>query len=168
MADPSGVPPSAFADVDAWLIEHAPPESAHAIVHGDYRLGNLMLGTDEPRLVAVLDWELATVGDPLVDLGYLLASWAEPGRDLTPVQALGRATQAPGFPSAAELSARYFSVRGIPQRDPGWYIALANWKLAVLYEYSRRRFETDDGDPYYADPAHVTAFLAAARRSAGL
>jgi aminoglycoside phosphotransferase (APT) family kinase protein len=154
--------------VAAWLVEHAPAESAHAVIHGDYRIGNLIVGSDEPRLVAVLDWELATVGDPLVDLGYLVATWAEVGGDLTPIEELGAVTANPGFATKAELAARYFDAVGRPAQDLAWYVALAHWKLAVLYEYSRRRFETGDGDPYYADPALVESFLGAARRAAGL
>lgn len=168
LAGLDGVPPAEFRDIDDWLADHAPRESAHAIVHGDYRIGNLMLGSDEPRLVAVLDWELATVGDPLVDLGYLVATWAEPGETLTPIQELGSVTAQPGFAARDELVARYFEAVGKPVQDLAWYVAFANWKLAVLYEYSRRRFERGDGDPYYADPAQVSQFLSAARRHAGL
>lgn len=181
VADDAGRPPAEFADVDAWLDENAPTESGAAIVHGDFRIGNVLLSTpspesgERPGVAAVLDWELATVADPLVDLGYLLASWAGSGAGpgatadaLTPIQELGSATALAGFATPDELAERYFAARGIAPQDPTWYTVLALWKLAVLYEYSRRRFEAGSGDPYYAGTAKVTALLAAARRTADL
>ncbi|WIB64720.1 phosphotransferase family protein [Curtobacterium sp. MCBD17_040] len=162
VAEPDGSPPDAFAHVDAWLAEHAPAESGAALVHNDYRLGNLLLAPDAPRVAAVLDWELAAVGDPLVDLGYLVASWSGPGGPSTPVQELGAASSAPGFPDARTLVARYADATGAPLDHLRWYVVLANWKLAVLYEYSRRRHERGDGDPYYAGTDKVRAFLRAA------
>jgi aminoglycoside phosphotransferase (APT) family kinase protein len=177
VADADGRPPAEFADVDAWLDRNAPAESGAAIVHGDFRIGNVLLSAPDPArgappgVAAVLDWELATVADPLVDLGYLLASWAGPGASadgLTPIQELGSATAADGFATPDELAARYFAARGIGPQDPTWYTVLALWKLAVLYEYSRRRFEAGSGDPYYAGTAKVRALLAAARAAARL
>ncbi|RKR74372.1 phosphotransferase family protein [Frondihabitans australicus] len=169
VATPAGEPPPEFADVEAWLTSNAPVESGAAIVHGDFRIGNLLLDPAFPRIAAVLDWELATVADPLVDLGYLLASWAPPGAaSLTPIQELGSATSSPGFASPSTLAEHYFAARGLPEVDVSWYVALANWKLAVLYEYSRRRFDAGVGDPYYAGPEKVSALLRAARRAAGL
>lgn len=162
VAGPDGEPPRAFAPIDAWLVEHAPHESGAALVHNDYRLGNLLLAPEAPRVAAVLDWELAAVGDPLVDLGYLIASWSGPGGPVTPVQALGAASSAPGFPDAAALADRYASATGADLTALTWYVVLAHWKLAVLYEYSRRRYERGDGDPYYAGTDKVAAFLAAA------
>jgi aminoglycoside phosphotransferase (APT) family kinase protein len=170
VADPDGLPPADFAEIDAWLQAHAPRESAAALVHGDYRLGNVLLAPDEPKIRAVLDWELASIGDPLVDLGYFLASWASPGSalPLTPIQELGGASANPGFATTDELAAHYAAETGAALDDLPWFVALANWKLAVLYEYSRRRFEAGDGDPYYAGSSKVEAFLAEARRIAGL
>jgi aminoglycoside phosphotransferase (APT) family kinase protein len=157
------VPPE-FAEMDAWLAANVPAESGATIVHGDYRLGNVVLAPDPPGLVAaVLDWELATLGDPLLDVGYLLASWPQAGDPLVPTAALGVAALEPGWPTRAELAQRYAAARGIELVDLRWYTALSLWKLAVLYEYSRRR----GTDPYFTDPALVTAFLAAAERATG-
>lgn len=174
VADAQGALPPEFAVAEAWLREHVPAESSASIVHNDYRLGNVILAPDPPgRVAAVLDWELATVGDPLFDVGYFLAAVPEPGQPLTPTQLLGAAQLEDGYPSRAELAARYAERTG---RDLGgptlsrltWYTTLALWKLAALYEYSRRRAERDIGDPYYADPALVRYFLDAAHRTAGL
>jgi aminoglycoside phosphotransferase (APT) family kinase protein len=120
-----------------------------------------MLGTDPPeRVLAVLDWELATLGDPLLDVGYFLASYPEPGEPRTPTQDLGAASVQGDWPSRAQLAERY----GVEPAQLRWYTVMATWKLAVLYEYARRRGE----DAYYADPALVERFLAAAHRHAGL
>ena len=154
--------PPEFAEVDTWLAAHVPAESGATIVHGDYRLGNVVLAPDPPgRVVAVLDWELATLGDPLLDVGYLLASWPQAGDPLVPTAALGAAALEPGWPTRAELAARYATASGRDVGDLRWYTALSLWKLAVLYEYSRRR----GADAYYTE-AQVAAFLAAAARAA--
>jgi aminoglycoside phosphotransferase (APT) family kinase protein len=150
-----------FAPCFDWLSANVPPESGDAILHGDFRLGNLMLAPEAPgRIAAVLDWELATIGDPLLDVGYFLASYPEPGEARTPTQDLGAASTEAGWPTRAELAARY----GVEPGQLRWYEVMATWKLAVLYEYARRRGE----DPYYADPAFVQRFLAFAHREAGL
>jgi len=160
VADADGHLPPEFADVDAWLGAHVPVESGAAIVHNDYRLGNVIIGSGG-EVAAVLDWELATIGDPLFDVGYFLASWPEHGAPLTPIEELGRAVLEPGWPTRAELAERYAKRSGRDLGELSWYTTLALWKLAVLFEYSRRR----GSDPYYADPALVASFLAAAERS---
>jgi len=149
----------AFAELGDWLTHNAPPESGATIVHNDYRLGNVIL-TPPGRVAAILDWELATIGDPLFDLAYFLASWPEPGERLTPTVELGRAALEPGYPSRADLGARYAERTGRDLANLAWYTVLALWKLAVLYEYSHRKAL----DPYYADPALVQSFLTAAQR----
>lgn len=155
--------PPAFAGVDAWLAAHVPPESGATIVHGDYRLGNVVLAPEPPgRVAAVLDWELATLGDPLLDVGYLLASWPQTGEPLVPTAELGTAALEPGWPTRAELAGRYAQARGCALGDLRWYTVLSLWKLAVLYEYSRRR----GADPYYTE-VQVVRFLDAAERAIG-
>jgi aminoglycoside phosphotransferase (APT) family kinase protein len=169
VAGPDGAPPPEFAELDAWLIAHAPGEAGAALLHNDIRLGNVLVAPSPPtRVTGVLDWELAAVGDPLADLGYLIATWPERGRPPTPVQAFGLAALEPGFPDAGGLADRYGTRSG---RDLGalrWHVVNAHRKLAVLYEYNRRRAERGDGDPYYADRRKVTAFLAAAEAATGL
>jgi aminoglycoside phosphotransferase (APT) family kinase protein len=157
--------PPRFAAAGEWLAAHVPPESGAAIVHGDYRLGNVVLGPEPPgRVAAVLDWELATLGDPLLDVAYFLASVPEPGQPRTPVQEMGTAMLEDGWPSRAELADRYAQTTGRDLSGLAWYSVLVQWKLAALYEYSRRTARDD----YYANPALVTSFLTAAHRTAGL
>lgn len=164
IADPEGAPPPAFAPLNAWLAAHTPPESGSAVVHSDYRLGNVILHPREPRVRAVLDWELAAVGDPLHDLAYLLATWAWPGEPLTAVRRLGSATLVDGFPSRDELAGRYADATGAALDGLDWYVAAAQFRLAILYEFSRRRGD----DPYYQEPGQVERFLAAGAEAAGL
>ena len=150
-------PPPGFAELRDWLATNAPPESGAAIVHNDFRIGNVVLAPDRPgRVAAVLDWELATIGDPLFDLGYFLTSVPETAAR-TATEELGAAMLEDGYPTRAELAERYARRTSRDLSTLRWYVALAQWKLAALYEYQRRR----GTDPYYDDPALVASFLAA-------
>ncbi len=142
-------------DLDAvtvWLAEHMPVSGPATIVHGDYRLDNVMLAHDEPRVVAIFDWEMATIGDPLADVGYLLSFWREvgdPEPELT--SDVWRVMEQPGFLSRAEIAQYYAERSGRAIGDMAFYEALAIWKLAILLEgsYSRHRSGTTD-DPFFA------------------
>jgi aminoglycoside phosphotransferase (APT) family kinase protein len=138
--------------VTAWL-KRARPESGHiALVHGDYRLGNTIFSAGSPaRLAAILDWELATVGDPLADVGYLSATWAVAGEHGDPLVRLGVVTAQPGFPDRAGLVERYAAATGRSVDNLVWYEALALWKSAVFLEgsYARLLSGTTD-DPFFA------------------
>jgi aminoglycoside phosphotransferase (APT) family kinase protein len=140
--------------VGAWLAEHKPdpnPPTPATIVHGDYRLGNTMFAAQPPaRLVAVFDWEMATIGDPLADLGYMCMFWTEaydPEGGLR--EHLGKVTRAEGFSTRAELIARYEERSGRSMRELRWYTTLALWKSVVFMEgnYKRAVSGTTD-DPY--------------------
>ncbi|HEY2222852.1 phosphotransferase family protein [Actinomycetospora sp.] len=169
VADDDGTVPDEFAVLDGWLESRVPPESGATIVHNDFRLGNVILGAGPPgRVAAVLDWELATLGDPLFDVGYFLACWPVAGTAPTPTGELGTAVLEPGWPSRDDLAHRYAAATGRDLAGLAWYTTLAQWKLAVLYEYSRRRTVDGGGDPYYDDPRLVQSFLAAARETAEL
>ncbi len=144
-----------LSDLDAvtvWLSEHMPTSGPATIVHGDYRLDNVMLAHDEPRVVAIFDWEMATIGDPLADVGYLLSFWREPG-DPVPEFASDawRIMEQPGFLSRAEVTQYYAERTGRTVREMAFYQALAIWKLAILLEgsYSRHRSGMTD-DPFFA------------------
>jgi aminoglycoside phosphotransferase (APT) family kinase protein len=153
-----------FDPVREWLESNVPPESGDAILHNDFRVGNVMLSEEPPaRILAVLDWELATIGDPLFDVGYFFASYPE-GEAETPTQDLATMFLEPGYPTRAELAERYAADTGRDLSNLRWYTVMALWKLAVLYEYAHRRGE----DAYYQDPALVERFLTAASREAGL
>jgi aminoglycoside phosphotransferase (APT) family kinase protein len=140
----------AVEHVGAWLAENLPDSPPATIVHGDYRLGNAIYSPEPPaRLEAILDWEMATIGDPLADLGYLMMFWAE--ADDPPVGRfdLQSVTRLPGFPTRAELIARYEERSGRATRAPRWYLTLALWKSVVFMEgnYKRALAGTTD-DPY--------------------
>jgi aminoglycoside phosphotransferase (APT) family kinase protein len=112
------------------LAASLPEQSAAGIVHGDYRLDNVLVGP-EGKLNAVLDWEMATLGDPLVDLGLMLVYRDQP----TEVGgASAPATSAEGFPSSAELVELYTAATGRDVSRLGWYVAFGCFKLAVIAE----------------------------------
>ncbi len=137
--------------VGRWLTEQLPATQRLTIVHGDYKLDNVVFAPDgPPRLAAILDWEMATVGDPLADLGFLAATWLGEG-DPESLLGLSRVTASPGFPGSATLVERYAAATGLDVSALHWYQALALWKLAILLEGSYRRFRdgTDD-DPFFA------------------
>ncbi len=160
VVDGSGSLPLAFAEVADQLEAETPQESAASVIHNDYRIGNVVL-SDAGSVASVLDWELATLGDPLFDLGNFLAGVPHVDEPLTPTQELGSALLEPGYLTRDELADHYFTTRGIASSDLDWYMAFAQWKLAVLYEYGRRRAATVGGDEYYTG-AHVSSFLNAA------
>jgi aminoglycoside phosphotransferase (APT) family kinase protein len=117
------------------------PESPPAtVVHGDYRLGNVMISASTPaRLIGILDWEMATIGDPLADLGYLIATWCEPGSEEHPLL-LTTVTRSAGFLTRAELIERYGAKTGRDTSKLGWYQAFALWKAAVFCEAIYKRY----------------------------
>jgi aminoglycoside phosphotransferase (APT) family kinase protein len=133
-----------------WLAANLPESGPATVVHGDFRLGNTMFAHGAPaRLVAVFDWEMATIGDPLADVGYLLATWAEAGDPEANRFEIGRVTRAEGFPTRAELAARYAERSGREVRDLAWYRTLALWKSVVFMEGNyRRAIEGRTDDPY--------------------
>jgi aminoglycoside phosphotransferase (APT) family kinase protein len=139
---------AAIDDLTAWLGEHRPESGPATIVHGDYRLGNVMFTGD--RLSAIFDWELATIGDPLADVGYMIATWAEPDDPPSTVASLTTVTRQPGFPTRDDLVARYEDRSGRSMSDLRWYTTLALWKSAIFLEgsYKRRLAGTTD-DPFF-------------------
>ncbi|MEU9131772.1 phosphotransferase family protein [Kitasatospora sp. NPDC048540] len=117
-------------ELQAQLAAALPFSPAPALVHGDYRLDNVLVDADD-RITAVLDWEMSTVGDPLTDLG-LLVMYIELARRFDGV--LPGAVLAPGFPATADLVARYAERSGRDVAALGWYVGFASFKLAVVLE----------------------------------
>lgn len=115
------------------LTASIPTSPATTVVHGDYRLGNVMIGDDDPtQIVGVFDWEMATLGDPLADVGYTLLYWGTVDRPpIHPSQAI---VDRPGFLTAAEVAAAYGA-----EADLDFYVALAAFKLAIIGEGNRAR-----------------------------
>jgi len=158
--------------VTAWLADYLPADEGPAcIVHGDYKLDNALFSFQPPpRLLGVVDWELATLGDPLADLGWLLAFWREAGDAPPELKILPRVTELPGFSTRAELAQRYAARAGRPLPDLGYYIVFALWKMAVLLEghWARHvRGTAGDFDFGYLETAGP-AFWARLRRTAAL
>jgi aminoglycoside phosphotransferase (APT) family kinase protein len=146
-----------------WLLDELPAGGAHTLVHGDYRLENVSFGTRPPiRLAAIFDWEMATLGDPLADLGWMISFWKEAGDPTDDVFAeLNRVSTLPGFSRRADLIERYERATG---RDAGglvWYEVLATWKLAILLEgsYARHLAGATD-DPFFAEMEYRVPALA--------
>ena len=156
--------------VGGWLEDNLPAGSPTTIVHGDYKLDNVMFAPEPPaRLVAILDWEMSTLGDPLADLGWMVSFWRAPGEGGAPLGFLRALTTLPGFCSRAELIARYEQRTGRDVSALGWYEVLALWKLAILLEgsYARHLAGMTD-DPFFAEMEHVVPALAGwARAAAG-
>ena len=134
-----------------WLAETIPDPVPAAVVHGDYKLDNVIVTSppDVPsRIAAIVDWEMATVGDPRADLGYFLSFWIQSSDELPWHDYV---TDASGFPTRDELVERYAQGSERDVDDLRWYQALALWKLAVLLEgsYNRHLAGTTD-DPFFA------------------
>jgi aminoglycoside phosphotransferase (APT) family kinase protein len=133
---------SKYADAPAidalalHLRRTMPRQQGTTLVHGDYRLGNVMLDRhDTGRIIAVFDWEMATLGDPLSDLGYALLWWGTTNRiAVHPSQGVA---DLPGFPSAEQLIAAYGTTTTLDVDEIDWYLALAAFKLAVIHEGQR-------------------------------
>jgi aminoglycoside phosphotransferase (APT) family kinase protein len=142
----------AVYDLMEWLGDNAPEEHPHTLVHGDYKLDNVMFGPgDEPALVGVFDWEMSTLGDPRTDLGWLLAYWRDPG-DPEPVspELTSRFMERQGYPSRDELIDRWEAKTGLTFEHERFYRVLALYKLAALGEMFYARYLSGDGDdPLY-------------------
>jgi aminoglycoside phosphotransferase (APT) family kinase protein len=149
-----------------WLAANLPESPASTVVHGDYRLGNVMIAPSPTRLAAILDWEMATIGDPLADLGYMTAMWSEPTDPPNPVSDLSSVTRTSGFPDRAFLTARYAEKTSRPLDALSWYQVLAIWKAAIFLEGSYGRFSAGTtADPYFASlESGVPALAALARQ----
>ncbi|HXV93133.1 MAG TPA: phosphotransferase family protein [Pseudonocardia sp.] len=115
--------------VHARLLAGAPGNPEVRIAHGDFRLGNLAVSA-QGRVQAVFDWELATLGDPLADLGWLIASWGRPGDD--PPATIDGPTSADGFPERDELVRRYAGRSGRDVSGLDYYVAFARWRSACI------------------------------------
>ena len=141
-------------EVHALLVDAAPEQQGVAIVHGDYRLDNTVIG-DDGNVRAVLDWELCTLGDPLADVGILLAYWVDRGENAG--LAINAATAAPGFPLRAELADLYADKSSLDLSVLPYYVAFAYWKLACIVEGVYVRYaggamgKQDDSTAFFAD-----------------
>jgi aminoglycoside phosphotransferase (APT) family kinase protein len=157
--------------VGEWLASEVPSTQRATIVHGDYKLDNVVFSPEPPaRLLSILDWEMSTLGDPLADLGWMVSFWLAPGEvEGTLFADLNQVTTQAGFRSRDELIDRYASATGLDVSRLDWYMVLAIWKLAILLEgsYARHLSGVTD-DPFFARmeegvPALARAALGVAR-----
>ncbi|MGH3622762.1 MAG: phosphotransferase family protein [Sciscionella sp.] len=124
-----------------WLAEHLPDSANAAIVHGDYRLDNVLVTVEPLGISAVLDWEMATQGDPLTDLGLMYVYWRGTSSGDDPDDPITEGvTTMPGFPPWSELAARYAERTGFDIDALDWYVAFGYFKLAVVLEGIYCRF----------------------------
>jgi aminoglycoside phosphotransferase (APT) family kinase protein len=136
-----------FEEVHRRLGEMMPKPGSPSLVHNDLKLDNCQFDpTDPDRVKSIFDWDMTTLGEPLVDLGTLLGYWAQQddGADRSPTNAL---TNRPGFPTRAELAERYAERRGTPLESIRWYEAFAIWKTAVVLQQIHIRWvrgQTED------------------------
>jgi aminoglycoside phosphotransferase (APT) family kinase protein len=156
----------AMERLHAWLVEHRPAEAEACIVHGDFRLGNALHASDGTTL-AILDWELSTLGDPLADVSYLLRSWVSPAAAAA-AGAEGEAGAGPpsaaeGFPGPDEVAERYATASGRALDDLDYWMALNAWRSAAIAAGVYRRYvdgKMGDAPPdveRYARSVEVTA-----------
>ncbi|MGH8310825.1 MAG: phosphotransferase family protein, partial [Steroidobacteraceae bacterium] len=132
--------------VGTWLAQNMPEQRRASIVHGDYKLDNVIFAPAAPaRLIAVVDWEMSTIGDPLADLGWMLYWWRDPGDDAFGLTVSSVMDQ-DGFPRRRELLERYVRATGEDVSAIEWYAALGGWKIAIIMEGSNLRFKQGNAD----------------------
>jgi aminoglycoside phosphotransferase (APT) family kinase protein len=131
-----------------WLQAHIPESPPATIVHGDYKLDNVMWNpSDPPKPIAIFDWEMSTIGDPLADLGWLLSYWPDPNDPPSNRGSMSTMAPEPGYMTRREMLDRYEAKTGRKMNDFPFYQAFAIFKLAIIMEGSYSRFvlgQTDD------------------------
>ncbi len=135
-----------------WLRSHKPSHWEPGIIHGDYQFANVMFSHGAPaRLAAMVDWEMSTVGDPLLDLGWVMMGWSDPGEDRTKGY-----VDATGLPSRNEVLDHYATVSGRNVDEIDYYVILARFKLAIVLEAGYARVVAGEADnPSMAAYEHV-------------
>jgi aminoglycoside phosphotransferase (APT) family kinase protein len=123
-----------------WLDANRPPDSEPAILHGDFHADNCLLALGEPRVAAILDWEMATIGDPLLDLGLLLAFWGNERGDTPAMPRVQGFSRVASAPSRMVLAERYAELTGRSVERLDYYLVLAFWKLAAIVEGAYSHF----------------------------
>lgn len=150
-------------EVATWLEANRPADSPAGILHGDYHIANVMFRSDAPKLAAIVDWELATIGDPLLDLGALIASWP----DAEGKSPLGNTTGVmSGLPSIPEMISHYGerATRNLDAVD--WYVVLACYRLGIILEGTHARACSGRAPKEIGDMLHATT-LGLFRRALG-
>jgi aminoglycoside phosphotransferase (APT) family kinase protein len=142
------------SDVAAWLRERVPTAWEPGLMHGDFHACNAMFRRDAPAVAAIVDWEMATIGDPLLDFGWLLATWELAG---APDEFAGRLTRAGGLPTAEDLIERYATSSSRDLGELPWYVVLACFKLGIILEGTHARARSNLAPQEIGDRLHATA-----------
>ena len=152
-----------FEATMAWIVAHEPPDRPHVLIHNDFRFDNLVLDPSDPtRIVGVLDWEMATVGDPLMDLGAALAYWVQADDHPAFLAVRRQPTHTPGMLTRAEVVERYAGARGLEVTPEQWrfYDVFGAFRLAVIAQQIYYRFhEGQTTNPAYGEFREVVRFL---------
>lgn len=146
------------AGIGRWLEDKRPKSFQPGLMHGDYHIANVMYRKDGPELAAIVDWELCTAGDPLIDLGWLMATWDG-------VSASAKVQPWDGFPTAPELVARYATQTQRDLSNMAWYAVLACFKLGIILEGSHARAMAGKAPKDIGDRLHATTQALMARAS---
>ena len=159
------------AEIDAVVTRleaMLPPEGRYGIVHGDYSFNNTMFRADDPtKMLALLDWEMSTLGDPLADVGTLLMYWGEVGEQLWRTRRPQAHRANAGFPDADTLLARYQATSGIDASHIDFYISFATYKLAVISQGAAKRISLTDPERAAGTVEGVRRLAETALRYAG-
>ncbi len=137
----------------SWLDANRPLSFEPGIIHGDYHLGNVMFHRDRPDLAAIVDWELATVGDPLIDVGLIMAMWPRPG---TAAGGVVGVQPWRGFPTVDELVSRYRDHSSRDLKAIDWYGVLACYKTGIILEGTHARAQAGKAAKEFGDLLHAT------------
>lgn len=161
--------------VMSWLAENQPPDVAACVIHGDWRLDNMVfeanvLSADEPRVLGVLDWEMATIGDPLMDVGAAMAYWIDrDDQDIDPAFAMlkRQPSDLPGMPTRDEIVASYCRRMGFTNVDWRFYEVYGLFRLAVILQQIWARYRAGQTtNPAFAEfGAAVTVLIDRAARA---
>jgi aminoglycoside phosphotransferase (APT) family kinase protein len=153
-----GYPGHSIPDVDriaSWLVQHRPRAWRPGIMHGDFHVANVMFSRTGPEVQAIVDWEMATIGDPLLDLGYLIATW--PGCGGPHIVVDSSLTRAGSLASRDELVRRYGERSGLDVSAIDWYVVLACFKLGIVVEGTYARACAGKAPKTVGDDLHAMA-----------
>ena len=137
-----------------WLEAHRPPDDEPGIMHGDAHLNNVLLRRDVPELAAFIDWEMCTVGDPLLDLGWMLVCWPD---GPNPINAGAELAALGGLATRAELLEAYRDAGGSRTTRLDWYVAMACFKLAIVIEGTWSRYLAGQASWEAGERLHISA-----------
>ena len=144
----------AVTDLAQWLQSNRPPDSEPGIMHGDPHLSNVLLRRDRPELAAFVDWEMCTIGDPLLDLGWMLICWP---LDTNAITAGAQLAALGGLATRSELLEAYRAAGGRTTQNLNWYVAMACFKLGVVIEGTWSRYLIGQASREAGEALHANA-----------